>query len=352
MESAKFSPIQFRREIKPSRLLRRDSSGEPGEIAIPVEFRFDPLTGESCRLVQFNLERIIRPNLAEFERRSRELTCPFCPPHVEKIVPGFPAELIPEGNIRIGRAFAFPNINPYDIYSTVVVISEEHFTALDEFTPETVFDALLAAHTYIKRVQDYDPEAKYSFMAWNYMPASGGSLVHPHLQCNAGYFPTYYQKQLLEASRRYYENKGTNYWSDLIEQERQTGERYVGTIGNSCWLTSFMPKGRLSDVLAVFPGKASTTEMSEDDLHDLTTGLLRVFGYIDELNLVSFNLATYSGFDKDQFWAHVRITPRGLLLYSPIETSDQFYYQILQDENICILPPEFAGERLKRRFAG
>jgi len=100
----------------------------------------------------------------------------------------------------------------------------------------------------------------------------------------------------------------------------------------------------------VFPGKASIAELTEDDLRDFAAGMLRVFGYLDELNLVSFNMSTYSGFDKEQFWAHARITPRGLLLYSPIETSDQFYYQILQDENICILPPEVAGERLRKRF--
>jgi len=61
-------------------------------------------------------------------------------------------------------------------------------------------------------------------------------------------------------------------------------------------------------------------------------------------------MATYSGFDEKSFWTHARITPRGMLLYSPLETSDQFYYQVLQDENICILPPEVACQRLKRRF--
>jgi galactose-1-phosphate uridylyltransferase len=75
-----------------------------------------------------------------------------------------------------------------------------------------------------------------------------------------------------------------------------------------------------------------------------------VFDYINELKLISFNMSTYPGFDRDRFWAHARITPRGLLLYSPIETSDQFYYQVLQDENICILPPEVAAARLRKFF--
>jgi UDPglucose--hexose-1-phosphate uridylyltransferase len=221
---------------------------------------------------------------------------------------------------------------------------------LEEFTTDIVLDSLLAAQDYIKAVLRFDPEARYHFIAWNYMPASGGSLVHPHLQPNAGYYPTVFQRQLLDASERYREEKGTNYWSDLLEQEERGGERYIGRTGNARWLTAFAPRGRLSDIMAVFPGKASVAELTEDDLRDLTDGMLRVFRYLDSLNLLSFNMATYSGRDADSFWTHVRITPRGLLLYSPIETSDQFYYQVLHDENICILHPEAACQGLKELF--
>ncbi len=334
----------------PSRMLKRDASGEFAETDVPVEFRFDPLTGRTCRIVHYSLERIIRPDLAALEKRSRELTCPFCPPLVERITPHFAPDLVPEGVIRRGKALAFPNLDPYDVYGVVVVVSNEHYITLDKFDLETVLNALLAAQEYIKSVQKADAAAKYSFIAWNYMPPSGGSLVHPHLQCNAGYYPTDYQQQILEASGKYYKEKRTNYWSDLLEQEKRTGERYVGKVGNTEWLTAFAPRGRLSDAVAVFPGKASVAELTEEDLSDFAAGMLKVFSYLNELNLVSFNMSTYSGFDKGQFWAHARITPRGLLLYSPVETSDQFYYQTLQDENICIVPPEVAAERLKKRF--
>jgi UDPglucose--hexose-1-phosphate uridylyltransferase len=350
MPAPKFSPVEFRREIIPSRMLKRDASGELVETGVPVEFRFDPLTGQTCRIVHYSLERIIRPDLAALEKRSRELTCPFCPPIVERITPRFPADLVPEGLIRRGKATAFPNNDPYDVYGVVVVISDEHYIPLRKFDLDTVLNALLAAQAYLKRVRKADSAAKYSFIAWNYMPPSGGSLVHPHLQCNAGYYPTDYQKQVLEASEKYFREKGTNYWSDLLEQEKRLGERYLGRIGETEWLTGFVPKGRLADVIAVFPDKASVTELTRDDLRDFSAGMLRVFGYLDELNLISFNMSTYSGWDKGQFWTHARITPRGLLLYSPIETSDQFYYQALQDENICILPPEVAAARLKKWF--
>jgi galactose-1-phosphate uridylyltransferase len=334
----------------PSRMLRRDKSGGLIETAATVELRSDPLTGRTCRLVPYSPERIIRPDLAALEKRSRELPCPFCRPLVERITPRFPPDLFPDGLIRRGQAIAFPNIDPYDVYGVVVVVSEEHFVPLDKFDAATVLNALTAAQTYLQRVKEVDASVRHSFIAWNYMPPAGGSLVHPHLQCNAGSYPTNFQREILEGSERYFKAKGTNYWSDLLEQEKKAGERWVGQTGGVMWLTDFAPRGRLSDVLAVFTDKAAITDLTEKDLSDFTAGLLKVFGYIDGLNLGSFNMSTYSGPDKDRFRAHARITPRGLLLYSPIETSDQFYYQILQDENICIVPPETAAAALRKLF--
>jgi UDPglucose--hexose-1-phosphate uridylyltransferase len=350
MKPLKYTPVEFQREEITSRLLARDSSGAFAETTIPIERRLDPLTERSCRVVRFSLDRIIKTDLAAIEQKSREIPCPFCPPLVEQITPRFPNDIVPEGVIRRGKAVAFPNIGPYDVYGTVVVVSDEHFVPLTKFNLETVHNAMLAAQTFIKSAQEADTAVKHHFIAWNYMPPSGGSLVHPHLQVNAGCRPTNFQKLLLDASRKYSKKHGTNFWSDLLEQERRTGERYIGQIGGTQWLTSFAPRGRLSDILVLFPGKASVLELSEDDLRDFSAGLLKVFSYIDELKLVSFNMSTYSGFDNGQFWAQARITPRGMLLYSPIETSDQFYYQLMQDENICILSPEAACQRMKKRF--
>lgn len=241
MKSAGFNPIQFRREIRQSRIWQRDSSGALVEAAVPLEIRFDPLTGRTCRLVPYSLDRIIRPDIENLVSRSLELKCPFCPPLVEEITPRFPADIEPEGTIRRGRATAFPNIGGYDVYSAVIVISDRHFIPLREFNVTTLVDALLAAHSYISKVQQADPKAKYHFIAWNYMPPSGSSLVHPHMQCNIGYVPTNHQRVVLEASLEYYEKNETNFWNDLIEQERQTGQRYIGATGRIHWLTSFAP---------------------------------------------------------------------------------------------------------------
>jgi UDPglucose--hexose-1-phosphate uridylyltransferase len=181
MKPVKFSQIEFKSEVLPSRMMQRDSSGEFAAAEVPLDFRFDPLTGRTCRIVQYSLDRIIRPDIDALVKKSRELTCPFCTPLVEQITPRFPSEIVPEGIIRRGKAVAFPNASPWDVYGIVVVVSDEHFIPLDGFDTETVLNALLAAQAYIRAVQKSDPAAKYHFIAWNYMPPSGGSLVHPHL---------------------------------------------------------------------------------------------------------------------------------------------------------------------------
>ena len=97
MTSKKYSPIEFKREILPSRMMTRDSDGKFTETAVPIEFRADPLTGRTCRIVQYSTERIIKPDMVALEKESRELTCPFCAPFIERITPRFPPDLIPGG---------------------------------------------------------------------------------------------------------------------------------------------------------------------------------------------------------------------------------------------------------------
>jgi UDPglucose--hexose-1-phosphate uridylyltransferase len=333
-------------------MLRRDASGKFADFTAPVEFRADPLTGRSVRLEHFDLSRVIRPDIDALERRSLEMFCPFCPPHFEDVTSRFTPDFLEEGFIRVGEAFAFPNINPYDMYGLVVVLSpHRHFIRLGEFDKDIIANGLAAARTFLARVCEVDATGVHGFIAWNYLPPSGGSLVHPHLQANAGRYPVFTHRQEIEASAAYFSSKGTNYWSDLVEQEKRSGERYLGRIGDTEWLTAFAPMGRLGDVMTVFPGKASILDLTDDDLRDFAGGLLKFFRFIDGKDLCSFNMSFYSGFDSNNFWVHARITPRSMSLYSPMETSDQAYFQLLQQENVCIFHPEEMAGLLKDSFS-
>jgi hypothetical protein len=65
-----------------------------------VEYRFDPLTHEQCRINPDRARRIRQAggelDLSEIIARTRK-TCPFCPEHVMEKTPGFPIEICQEG---------------------------------------------------------------------------------------------------------------------------------------------------------------------------------------------------------------------------------------------------------------
>lgn len=338
--------VEFREETLQSRIVEEQSSGEMGESTYAFKLRFDPLTGQTCRLLAHRYRLPERQDLSDLVQKSSE-SCPFCMPTVKQVTPRFPPDIVPEGAIELGESFTFPNARPYDVHSSITVISRDHFIALPDFTSEIVHNGLLASQDYLKRVEGVDPNAKYSSITWNYMPPSGGSVVHPHLQSNAGYFPTQYQKRILDNSQRYQKDNGTNFWSDLITQERKLGKRYIGSTGNVHWIASFAPKALLVDVQAIFEGKASITDLSNEDLKELADGLLKVFWYMDERNLQGFNLSLYSGGDEKSFWAHARVISRSFYYYSPITTSDRFFYHVLHDEEVCTLAPENVCEDLR-----
>ena len=76
-----------------------------------------------------------------------------------------------------------PNVMAYATHSAVGVYdSERHFLDLDELSPGLIGDALIAMVRHARAVRRFDPEAVWSSINANYLPPSGASLVHPHLQ--------------------------------------------------------------------------------------------------------------------------------------------------------------------------
>ncbi len=132
----------------------------------------------SFRSVGRVVETVVSPEVLEASRKG----CPFCPGQVDSMTPKFIPEIAPEGRIRKGRAVSFPNSFPYAQYNWVVVLSDEHFYHLDQFSTEILKDGFTVAQEGIRRVVRREPEFTYSSINWNYLPQSGGGLYHPHLQ--------------------------------------------------------------------------------------------------------------------------------------------------------------------------
>ncbi len=116
-------PIRFERRQKNARYL--DPRTDFQETTIACEMRRDPLTGRSGRVAHGLGFRIQRLDVAPLIAVSQP-SCPFCPVRLFEVTPRFPAEIVPEGRLKLGEAVLFPNLVPYDEHSAVTVMSQEH----------------------------------------------------------------------------------------------------------------------------------------------------------------------------------------------------------------------------------
>jgi galactose-1-phosphate uridylyltransferase len=280
-----------------------------------------------------------------------EKSCPFCPSLVEKVTPCFPAEIAPEGRMTSGDMVLFPNIAPYDSLGAVATLGGRHFVPMTAFSPETVARGLGLAMEFFRRVDETGhPESVYHLVNWNYMPPSGSSLIHPHLQVFATASAPNLMRQELEAAAAYRERTGRNFWDDLVEIERKTGERWLGSIGRTRWLTAFAPMGVAGDVLAVVDGARSTMELTGKDLNDIADGLCRTMAAYEPTGIYSFNMNFFTGAAGDDHARfHLLFSPR-TFFNQALGTPDVGALRNLFNETLCMAFPEEINRMLRDRF--
>ena len=174
---------------------------------IPSEIRKDPLTGKTSRICHFRPLKWEKPDLDQLIAGT-EKTCPFCPDKVMKITPCFPADIVPEGRMVLNDKVLFPNIAPYDILGAVATLGDRHYIPMTDFETERLADGFRLAIKFFHHINKINhPESVYHLVSWNYMPASGSSVIHPHFQVFA---TTYAPNQLraeLQAAERYMKKK-------------------------------------------------------------------------------------------------------------------------------------------------
>jgi galactose-1-phosphate uridylyltransferase len=216
-----------------------DPKNDMARRSIPSEIRKDPLTGRNSRICHFMALKWEKPDFEKLVAGTEEW-CPFCPDKVLKVTPCFPEEILPEGRIISDDMVLFPNIAPYDSLGAVATMGSRHFTPMTEITPERIAKAFRLAREFFRKVNSIGhPESVYHIINWNYMPASGSSLIHAHLQVFATSVAPNLMREELEAAQRYSRKSGTNYWDDLAKAEEASGERYLGRIGRTTWLTAY-----------------------------------------------------------------------------------------------------------------
>ncbi|MFO1442445.1 hypothetical protein KDN24_04255 [Bacillus sp. Bva_UNVM-123] len=320
------------------------SDNQGNLIKRKTEIRICPVTGETSRIV---FDGGLAPKAPDYTKIAEETggaKCPFCPENVLKMTPHFPKEIAEKGRIFKGEATVFPNLFPYSKHNGVVIFSGKHYIRLEEFTVELLKDAFLAAQDYIQKIIETDPEFRYASINWNYLPYSGGSILHPHIQVIASDAATNYQK-LIEEKQKAYEG---DLLLALYDAEKTIGERWIGERGNVAWMHAYAPKGQ-NDFMAIFPQKYSISSIEEQDWENFAEGLLGVFSSLIEQGFASFNMALNVSVDEESKQSiHARLIPR--FTFGMLDTSDINFFQSLHQEPLTYKAPEDIALKARMHF--
>jgi galactose-1-phosphate uridylyltransferase len=202
-----------------------DPNNDMAPKNIPNEIRRDPLTGRTARICHFRDLVWKKPDIEQLVAGT-ESWCPFCPEKVLEVTPCFPAEILPEGRMTLENKILFPNIAPYDRMSAVATLGHRHYIPMTGIEPHRIAGGFRLALNYFRHLDNLrHPESVYHLISWNYMPASGSSIIHPHLQVFATSFAPNFLREKLDAAKIYLNTHKTNYWDDLVQAEKKNGER-------------------------------------------------------------------------------------------------------------------------------
>ncbi|MHB1639228.1 MAG: hypothetical protein ACYCUD_05245 [Candidatus Dormibacteria bacterium] len=339
--------LRFSRQARSASYLAPGPGGKLHPVTVKVELRRDPLTRHSGRLAHFQGFRLQPPDLAPSVRQSRE-GCPFCPERIELVTPHLPARIAASGRIQVGEAVLFPNLSPYDRHSVVVVLTRDHFLRPEEFRAHHLADGLTALIEYFSHLE---PVARgtSSVVTWNYMPPAGATQVHAHLQGFSTDRPGALLEQELRCSRAFHRRTGRSFWNLLVAEEERLGERFLARAAHSAWLTPFVSRSVVSDIMVVFPECRRLAELGAPAIAEFARGICASLAFLSAEGVAAFNLAFYSepaGERQDHFRLHARLSPR--IYFNPsIQGSDTTAWHHLLDEPFMVRSPEALAQQLQ-----
>ncbi len=138
------------------------------QTAEKFQVRFNPLTGRTGHFSHFGAIKPQKLDLQRYNDPEIKGFCPFCDDLKEKLTPKFVKEVIPQGRLSQGEALLVPNLYPYDIYSAVDIMTNDHVVPLECFNDKRLFDSFSVGINFLKTVKAHDPSLPYHIMTWNY----------------------------------------------------------------------------------------------------------------------------------------------------------------------------------------
>ena len=340
--------IQFRKVEAKCQMLAPPSFDRQEQI---IEYRYDPLTSGVSIINAGRAHRVrqaqrVKADLRQLFAGTRE-GCPFCPENIKEKTPSFPPEIFPEGRLSRGDCTAFPNLYPFAEYHAVATLTSEHFLNLDQFTPQMLADNLSISLDYVKQVHRCDEEAGYPLWAWNYLPPSAASIVHPHVQITVRKEPALQIKELLERSQQYFSAFGRIYWDDLVQEERKRGERYIAENDILTVLASFAPQGLL-ELLFVFKEIGSLGSLNEEQVSSFAASICQALRGYKAMGVGSLNLVVFSAplsQESKYFRLNAKLISRPFPI--PLYTGDTGFMERLCGEWVIEALPEHVAEQMR-----
>lgn len=344
------APIEFRVVKKRARL--HDPRKDFELVEIESELREDPLTGDTARICHFAFPARTLPELGALAE-STQPSCPFCPPRIASVTPRYPEALLPGGRLERGEALLFPNLFPYDDVSAIVAMSREHFVPMQALPATMIADALKLAREFIERAAPTLAAARsWGIVTWNYMPPSGASQVHPHLQVIVTDAPGNALRRELEAETRFLERHGVPY-AQALDAAQRGDAREVLREGAIAWSVPFCPVGMLGDAEARIAGRATLGECTDAEIDVFAQTLARVCAAYARLGMWSFNLTLFPDAREEhcgRHWLTARLLPR-FYLHPQLHNSDVAYLQLLLGEKFGMVYPEAHAVALREQLA-
>ncbi len=329
--------ITFRKEIYSTRYLHPRKGFQLSEVK--AEMRFDPLTGHRVRVfeIDWQTKKIDFVTIGEKSRHR----CPFCEEVFEEKAARFNSELCQEGHFKKGDVRLIPNILPYAENAAVAVLTKEHVVPMGAMSAETVYYGLSLMIEYAKTVSHFDKkDYKFALIHWNYMPTSGGSLIHPHMQVYVTDTPLNYHARVLEKAREFLKKNGVEYFQAYLKKEEEDKERIVEKRGPVCLLSPFASRGMLGEFLLVVENSYNYRDFSEEDLAHIASLLRDLSLFLDSRNIPGFNMALFSSpLNEKVMLNHIRIYPR---VYRDVDVfaTDIETPTLLYGESFSLVSPE------------
>lgn len=315
-----------------------------------IEIRKDPLTSRICRI---NVERAKRPKQVKIKEREIENVakkrreCFFCSKNIEKLTPKFFGM---KERIFKGNSVVFPNLFPFGKYHAIVVLDKKrHYFSLNKIDWKMLLNSFEASIEFFKKANEKDPEFKFPSINFNFLPSAGASIFHPHLQINLDKKPTFFMKILMEKTLEYYERFKSNFWFDLVDEEKRRGERFIGEIGSFSWIADFAPF-KNDQVSGIIKEKISSFDnLKRKHLKDLSLSLETIFKKLYEKGVRAINFSIFSGPLKEDisnyFLINMKIVSRPMT--SKFYVSDIGFMELIHSEPVIETLPEEVAKNLR-----